>query len=260
VSANHRLCVLGLFRGNKDVVDSQCQIEVYTDAILPRAVSIADGVWVVSTQETLSLSRVCEGVSTESINILPPLRIIKLPLGCSAYGPSIALPPYYQAEGRFERQDELLAMMTKEMDNWTDLWSPLTFRFKNATLSKLPQVLKPVEKIDLHSLTKRLELIEQVTDPWGDSENVTLLYTLVTALLVGGIAIMLGIYVQKLIRRKKSYNKARVSGRSETETPGILHTGITVLDEPIHELQEVHRDDIDKQELTRKPLFSAYKK
>lgn len=56
----------------------------------------------------MELSRMCEGKLTSTIKVEPLLATISLPMGCSAFGESLTLPSYYQAEEKYETSDSFL--------------------------------------------------------------------------------------------------------------------------------------------------------
>ena len=69
----------------------------------------------------------------------PPLTIISLPMGCTAFGKSITLPLFYQSEEKFESSDSILALSNISSDQWEDLWKPLVTSPLNVTLRRLPK-------------------------------------------------------------------------------------------------------------------------
>ena len=64
-----------------------------------------DGVWAIASRGESELSHVCAEKSPKTIKITPPLFTLQVPLGCGIYGDSITLPPYFQAEEKFEMSD-----------------------------------------------------------------------------------------------------------------------------------------------------------
>lgn len=120
-TGNRKLCILELFEGRGEGIKRICQVEVLTNSALPQAISVSDGVWAVATQKHISLSRVCGGESTRTLRIRPPLSLVSLPMGCSAVGVSISLPPYYQMEERYEEKDSLIEMIGRGLVNCTEL-------------------------------------------------------------------------------------------------------------------------------------------
>ena len=67
---NHQLCVLEFFKGGKNGIKENCQVEILTNIVLPQA-SVSDGIWALATQEEIDLSRVCKGDPTKTIKIVP---------------------------------------------------------------------------------------------------------------------------------------------------------------------------------------------
>ena len=72
----------------------------------------------VVLERELALSQVCRGRSTVTIRAVPPLTVISLSMGCSAFGGSITLPPYYQSEEEFQTRDSFLALSNVSSSRW----------------------------------------------------------------------------------------------------------------------------------------------
>ena len=140
VTGNYNLCVLKLFKGDKGGIRRNCQVEILADVVLPQAISISDGVWAVATQREIDLSMVCDGKTTQTIKVIHPLTMVELPLGCSAFGMSMSLPPYYQAEERFEEKKSFSKLMENNLSDWAELWEPIVKRFPAVTLKKIPNI------------------------------------------------------------------------------------------------------------------------
>ena len=68
--------------------------------VIPRAIGLSDGVWIVVLKKELDVSQYREK-STVIIRATCPLTVISLPMGCAAFEESITLAPYYQAEEKF---------------------------------------------------------------------------------------------------------------------------------------------------------------
>ena len=166
VTGNYNLCVLELFKGDKGGIRRYCRVEILADVILPQAISICDGVWAVATQREIDLSMVCEGKTTQTIKVIPPLTMVELPLGCSAFGISMSLPPYYQAEEKFEKKMSFSKLMENNLSNWAELWEPIVKRFPTVTLKKIPELLKPMEKIGFEQLKAKLDTVRETGTQW----------------------------------------------------------------------------------------------
>ena len=53
-------------------------MEILVDTILPKAVSLTDGIWAVTTKTELQMTQVCSGKST-TLGIFPPLTTLEIP-------------------------------------------------------------------------------------------------------------------------------------------------------------------------------------
>ena len=103
-TGGHQTCVLRLFNGDKEEIERTRHIEVSKIKLMPQATSLSDGVWAVALERKLAQER-----PTLTIKATPPLTIISLPMGFTAFGKSITLPPFYQAEEKFESRGSFLA-------------------------------------------------------------------------------------------------------------------------------------------------------
>lgn len=97
------------------------------------------------TQEEIELSKVCEGKPTTTIRVILPLFFVVLPIGCGAHSPSISLPPYYQAEEKFEENEALLELVGTNTSGWTGLWEPIVREITKMSLEKMLALLKPID-------------------------------------------------------------------------------------------------------------------
>lgn len=222
VTGNHKLCVLELFRGDNKRIRESCQVEILTDAVLPQAISISDGVWAVATQRPIDLSKVCGDEPTRTLKVSPPLSLVELPLGCSAFGVSISLPPYYQAEEKYEERDSLIETVRKSLSNWTDLWEPVTGNLTETTLRKMTKLLEPIDRISLDQLKAKLNTIGESTV--GERGKQTILHWSVSLGTLMTIAVIVMI-VWKLKRyRDKSVDGVLASSRrlEEGESYSVL--------------------------------------
>ena len=94
ITGGHRLCLVELFRNNEGIQQT-CHVEASRRAMMPQTIGLSDGVWAVVLERELALSQVCRGRLTVTIRAAPLLTVISLPMGCSAFGGSITLPPYF---------------------------------------------------------------------------------------------------------------------------------------------------------------------
>ena len=220
VTGNYNLCVLELFKGDKEGIRRYCRVEILADVVLPQAISISDGVWAVATQREIDLSMVCEEKTTQTIKV----TMVELPLGCSAFGMSMSLPPYYQAEEKFEKKKAFSKLMENNLSNWAELWGPIVKRFPTVTLKKIPELLKPVEKIGFEQLKSKLDTVRETGTEWMTGTQLLMNWSAVIGTLI--ILAMITLVVRALMRRGKLKlrNKAVASALlNETGEPmGVL--------------------------------------
>ena len=67
--------------------------------MMQQAIGLSDEVLGVVLERELALSQVCRGLSTVTIRTAPPLTVISLSMGCSAFGGSTTLPPLLSGGG-----------------------------------------------------------------------------------------------------------------------------------------------------------------
>ena len=73
---------------------------------------------------------------------------------------------------KYEEKDSLVKLIKTSFSNWTEVWDPITEKYPEVTVKKIPDVLKPVEKIDLNQLEKKLTIIETENMAWKDNNLV----------------------------------------------------------------------------------------
>ena len=82
--APSRLCIVTLFLKDKERMVKNCDSVVRLNSILPKASHIVDGLLFVATQQILTFAVVCPDKRRETLNVHPPLGMIKLNMSCAA--------------------------------------------------------------------------------------------------------------------------------------------------------------------------------
>ena len=108
--------------------------------------------------------QVCTGKS-KTIKISPPLTPLQVPLGCGVYGGAITLPPYYQAEKKFETSDSFLPLINTTLTSRLSLCEPLIRKFPNITPQAIPNVLSPLKKTNLRELMHKIDALREENSP-----------------------------------------------------------------------------------------------
>lgn len=102
------------------------------------------------------MSQVIKGKPTITVTAI---AIIKHQMDCSAFGKSLILPTYYRVKKKIETGDSFRALVNVSTSKWTGLWEPLIRETIKITIRNLPQLLKSIERIDLHELMDNLTMM-----------------------------------------------------------------------------------------------------
>lgn len=82
---------------------------------------MSDGIWAMVTEQEMRLSRVCKEEPMQTIRVNPRLSIVELHLECAAFGMTIFLPLYYQAEERYKEKQLLMDLLGGNKSEWVEL-------------------------------------------------------------------------------------------------------------------------------------------
>ena len=127
---------------------------------LERGVKELDiGGWMqyVRTQQC---SNVIHSYLQGGVLIQPPMKIVDLPMGCAAFGPTIEILPFYGLKEKFEIRDNFLALTRIPRMNWSKLWTPITKEFPKIEAHEIPPLLKRTGKIDRSNLVEELRTVK----------------------------------------------------------------------------------------------------
>jgi len=200
-----RLCVISLFRQDKQAIRAYCQTRVKLDTILPQAVYIRDGNWIVVSAKPLSFTVVCLKDKAYQIKTTVPIHSFQIEPACEAFAHELTLPPYYHKESRYgptQQRDALLALHNTAA---LMLWEPIDNVLTGINLTELPDLpdLDEVQDVPIETLVDRLNMLQK-PESLGPRISVLqyLQYTaeaLIVACLV--LLILWVIYKKKLKKR-----------------------------------------------------------
>ena len=80
-----KLCVIALFLKDKERIAKNCNSIIEPNSVLPTASHIIDGLWFVAAQQVVTFTVVCPGKKKETVDIDPPIGMVKLNLSCMIY-------------------------------------------------------------------------------------------------------------------------------------------------------------------------------
>ena len=240
----NRFCIVALF--TKTNVKELCNIKVKPNSILPIAVHIEQGNWLVSTAKPLDFNIVCDLPSSSGntrVRLLPPLGTIKLDMGCVADAGSIRLPRYYEFFSK--------AMTTLRIDikaKQYALWEATNLITSDGfEIENFPE-LNHSKVIDMSEYIKEIESIKKVTlNPQNSNWIQTSLLTLGITL---GI-IILSMIIVLFLKCKKCdppiFGVLRGRVKSSRQKPCVVSDEVVHLDElVVKDINEGQCDQIDK--------------
>ena len=167
-----KLCIVALFLKNKDNVKAYCQTTVKHNFLLPMALHIIQGLWIIASHKELRLSVSCPEDKRSIFISRPPLDTIKLGMSCSATSDYQTLLPYYHNESRFAVSNPLGNHLTSSNSTRIQLWEPFLSKLTNFTKIELPPKLKDIKEIPMGHLILRLRYFCQISKerkPYGST-------------------------------------------------------------------------------------------
>ena len=97
--ANPPTCIAALYAKSKMDIASKCSLQICKATTTNLPTQIAPDVWILTTPTTApinTMSLICPEKPMETIPILQPIHILKLPMACSASSSNFYLPPRYE--------------------------------------------------------------------------------------------------------------------------------------------------------------------
>ena len=70
---------------------------------------------------------------------------------------SISLLLYNQTEKKLEERRSLVKLFDRDSSNWEELWKPITKKFPEVTLKRIPNFLKSSEISSLYKIKESLK-------------------------------------------------------------------------------------------------------
>ena len=156
-----QLCITSLFRRSNAAIQRNCKTKVQLNAMLPQAVYIPDGNWLIVANKPLSFTVMCLVGDNEQLKTSPPISTLQLGPACEAYADGVTLPPFYHAESQYGHAWQREALLTLQNTSAFSIWTPLDRVLNDTllvTLSDLPE-LPEIEDVPLNTLVDRLSTL-----------------------------------------------------------------------------------------------------
>lgn len=161
----NKFCITALFMKSAELIGPFCQITVKMKTILPLAEYLSDGYWVITTNVNFRFSIVCRNSSTFSIDVKPPLQIIKLDMFCHAVSKMLTLPAYFHKESNYNISDPFDKLMRNSEQFKFNLWESFHENVPNYTVSNFATHFPNIEEIPMGHLIDKLKNLRQVEIP-----------------------------------------------------------------------------------------------
>ena len=197
-----KLCVVALFLNDK--VTDNCKTMVEMNSVIPFALPLRDGLYVIVSNRPLRFAISCQGGDTDTKTVITstPIDTIKLDLTCFASNEYLTLPGYYVRSTRQEITDSVIDELKNSLNMSSLLiWESFDQNITKFEFSKLPEKLKDWKQVPLNHLISDLKELEQVNDDLDFFSSRRFYYILIIALII--IAVIL-IIVYKLRHRIKA--------------------------------------------------------
>ena len=141
------------------------EIDVMTEDVLPQAMRISDGIWVIDSNEDIELTKVSEKQRKSLKRLRSPLTVITFAVSCVLFRTTQASLPSYQAEEKFQIRDNFLSFTDVSTNNWTGAGSQLVKEFLKLESQEFPTLLESTKKISLKGRAEKLRRINGTKIP-----------------------------------------------------------------------------------------------
>ena len=243
----NKYCVIALFKNKKNKISELCKTMVFPNDILPRAEHVSQGIWAISTFETIVFTISCDNGRVYKKKIKSPLDLVKLEPNCVASSDYIILPPYYEFKSSVELfAEDIISTAKIAWNNQSfDIWQPLYKIHPDFNQHWNLSILDDIPQLDMNSLMKSLDEMKPITLKESGTFNIWMLIT--------GSIIALILIILTYIGVKRRYCKARdtesivanLSSRrvnvplmpvgNEHQSEGSPNAEVTVRDEQVAE-------------------------
>ena len=238
-------CLVALFMQNARDVSKYCMVETQANN-LPLAQYISDGRWAISTDVTLKFSQVCQEDTrsvTTTRSAKPPVTIFRLPMACKALNGQLTLSPYHKQESHYTSSAKPLNLSHIIKVETLKIWNDFHRTLPNLISVKLPEKLKPVNKLPMDKLIADLKRIyfPKIEEPfhfpnWG--------YAVVA--LGACLAVGIVIFIMCRARISRRCNSLLFSNSNDqgyemaSLPPSYAHSGVATMSADL----QANKDDV----------------
>lgn len=174
-----RLCVVALFRHDQSAIKQNCQTTVRLNALLPQAVYIPDGNWIIVSQTSMQFTVMCLNKPTYQVDTSPPIFHFQTATACEVYADNMVLPPFYHKESEYGSLRQRESLLTLQNTTRYTIWRPVDSVLNNTITDStfetdmLPDLDDLADfPVPMDTLVDRLNQIDQpnlnkIKEKWG---------------------------------------------------------------------------------------------
>ena len=181
--ANPPTCIAALYAKSKAVIASKCSLQIHKASITNLPTQIAPNVWILTTLATAptnTMILIHPEKPMETIPILQPIHILKLPMACSATSSHFYLPPRHEnptLDVNISLNMANLHMLNISAQNLC-IWQHLGSNRSDMQLQHLTTIpSNPVHRIYQHLLNSTMPIVPFNTDSTGNTDSLWTLFT-----------------------------------------------------------------------------------
>ena len=222
-TATSSSCTMAIFLNKKPSIQKYCRKIVKQTNEFPTALYVSNGAYIIITLEDLTFSIVCQnGKQAYTKIIKPPVDFIQLEQLCTAISEKIILQPFFEENTNIETHSRIRFLPDFNMSQ-LNFWNSYDKKLGKHDNIQLPNELKPLQPIDINSLTDKLHNIHTYNNTY--QPPMWLFSSLGMFILI--ILIFLTHKYNLVKKLKYKINTLRTNVKPTTEnntTPNIIET------------------------------------
>ena len=181
--ANPLTCIAAIYAKSKMDIASKCSLQICKATTTNLPTQIAPDVWILTTLTTApinTMTLICPEKPMETIPILQPIHILKLPTACSATSSNFYLPPRYETptlDVNISLNMANLQMLNISAQNFC-IWQHLGSNRSDMQLQHLTTIPSiPVHEIYQCLLNSTMPVVPFNTESIGNTDSLWTLFT-----------------------------------------------------------------------------------
>ena len=154
-------CVISLFLRNAVEASTLCQTKV--SAIkLPQAQRQDEENWSLAMTKVIVLTLLCKDDYSYEVQVEPPIALLYVPPGCTAFSTAMTLPVYVSGRTDFGVKEPERSLLRRYNNSVLDIWEPLREPHQVLDPINIPPELGHIKDMPLDRLFRQLQRYNEV--------------------------------------------------------------------------------------------------